>query len=268
MIETQQKFSTKSVKKAVLNESLQSPVAVYPAVLGALGLVGIAAFGLSTVAIAIGAGGIGLAMGGWLFEYFGRHKKYSMLYLEKLHRQMLQQRVDKLRQIESDLHSIKANEALQQLKLFSAKFDNFTAILAKKFDPGELTYARYLGIAEQVFLAGLDNLENYYLTIKSVSAVDLRSLTARLDQLNGQADQAKHEGEITALTKRLDLYHQQQHKVHQIQQQNETALTELDFVTTKLADVQTKKGMADLDMENAMQELARMASRAEQYRQN
>ena len=261
MIETQEKFSKKSIKKAVLSESLQSPVTIYPSVLGVLGAVGVLAFGVSSLTLGIVLGGAAIAVSGWLFEYFGRHQKYSLAYLEKLHLQMQQERDQKLTQIQQELNSINANEAKQQLSLFHNKFENFKSILVKKFDEKELTFNRYLGIAEQVFLAGLDNLENYYLTLKSISAVNVEQLRDRLSSLDADQDAI----EIDALQKRLDIYQQQLEKVNVIKQQNEIALTELDHVTSKLANVQTKKGLADLDMDNAMEELARMARRAEEY---
>ena len=262
MIETQQKFSKKTIKKAVLKDSVQSPVTIYPAVLGALGAISIAAFGVTATTIGIAIGGIALAFGGWLFEYLGRHQQYSLAYLKRLHKQMQQEREQKLAQIKSELESIKAPAAINQLQLFMSKFDNFKDILERKFSPQELTYGRYLGIAEQVFLAGLDNLDSYYLAIKSVSAVDIDNLQQKIRH----ADEHHQSVEIDALKKRLVIYQQQLKKVEELKQQNEIALTELDHVTTKLANVQTQKGMADIDMDLAMEELSRMAHRAEKYK--
>lgn len=242
-------------------DSLQSPVTVYPAVLGILGVIGVVAFGLTNMALGIALGGVGVALAGWLFEYFGRHQKYSLAYLQKLHLKMKQELDQKLVQIQQELNSINATDAKHQLQLFNNKFENFKGILLKKFDENELTYGRYLGIAEQVFLAGLDNLERYYLALKSISAVNVEQLKSRLTSLNPEIDQI----EIEALQKRLAIYKQQTDMVNQIKQQNEIALTELDHVTSKLANVQTKKGLADLGMDNAMEELARMARRAEEY---
>lgn len=262
MIETQQKFSKKSIKKAVLKNSVQSPVAVYPAVLGVLGLVAVGAFGLTATTIGIAAGGITFALGGWLFEYLGHHQRYSLAYLKKMHQQMQIEGELKLAQIEKELKSIEANKAINQLNLFKSKFNNFKDILERKFSPEELTYARYLGIAEQVFLAGLDNLDSYYLSLKSVSTVKPDYLENRIQELSNQTDKS----EIETLQKRLAIYQQQLANVAELQKQNEIALTELDNVTTKLANVQTKKGLADIDMDLAMEELGRMAQRAEQYR--
>ncbi len=246
----------------MLKNSVQSPVAVYPAVLGILGLISVAAFGLTATTIGIAAGGLTFALGGWLFEYLGHHQKYSLAYLIRMHQQMQIESELKLAQIESELKSIDADQAINQLTLFKNKFNNFKDILERKFTPEELTYARYLGIAEQVFLAGLDNLDSYYLSLKSVSTVKPDYIEKRIQQLNQQTDFS----EIETLKKRLAIYQQQLTNVAEIQRQNEIALTELDNVTTKLANVQTKKGMADIDMDLAMEELARMAQRAEQYR--
>ena len=261
MIETKQKFSKKAINKAVLKDSLQSPKTVYPAVLGILGGISIAAFGLTATTILVAACGGVIAFLGWLYEYLAKHDKHSLAYLKKIHDYLQKQREKKLAKIREELKSVEANSAIKQLNLFLEKFENFKEILERKFSPNEMTYSRYLGIAEQVFLAGLDNLDNYFLAVKSISTMDIDRLNRRLESLENQANSV----EIDALKKRLDLYHQQRERLSNITMQNEIALTELDHVSTKLANVQTQKGMADIDMDLAMEELARLAQRADKY---
>jgi hypothetical protein len=262
VIETQQRFSKKAIKKAVMKDSLQSPIAVYPGVLAVLGGIAIGAFGLTLTTVAIAAVGGLIALSGWLFEYLAKHDQYSLLYLKKMHDELQKQREHKLVEIRAELESVEAANAISQLNLFSDKFQNFKEILERKFSPNELTYSRYLGIAEQVFLAGLDNLDNHFLTLKSISTVDVKRLEERLDDLRDEGSPS----EISALEKRLSIYESQLNRVTDITMQNEIALTELDNVSIKLANVQTQKGMADIDMDLAMEELARMAHRADKYK--
>ena len=52
------------------------------------------------------------------------------------------------------------------------KYDNLAEILREKLNAGELTYSRYVAMAEQVFLSGLDFLKEAAMSLKSISKID------------------------------------------------------------------------------------------------
>ena len=251
-------FSNKQIKNVVLKESVQAPITVYPTAIGILGVAGMLLWGVNLFTIAATAVGLGLAAINFGNEYFRRGHAHSIAYLNRLHDQMKYERNKKLISLKKDLSDMGAEDAVEQLALFSKKFDNFTSILKHKFAEHELTYSRYLGIAEQVFLAGLDNLEELFLALKSISAVDIGYLEEKLNS-------ASSDNEKRALHERLNMFNQQHKHVKALLEENEQALTEIDNVSTKLATVQTQRGNASVDMELAMQELNRMAKRASQY---
>ncbi|MDQ7091948.1 MAG: hypothetical protein Q9M50_15160 [Methylococcales bacterium] len=153
---------------------------------------------------------------------------------------------------------------MKQLTLLANKYQNFEEILGTKLSPTEMTYARYLSMAEQVYLAVLDNLDNVFLTLKSISAVDTVHLNQRLASL--EADNSRSaKKEKAILTRRLTLYKQQQQRTTEIILANERALTELDEVSAKIASVQMNKGRADLDLDSAMEALRHLSERTDQY---
>jgi len=153
---------------------------------------------------------------------------------------------------------------IKQLELLKVKYHNFEEILSSKLSPTEMTYSRYLSMAEQVYLAVLDNLDKVFLTLKSISAVDKNHLTQRVAILEkGTSPTAAKEKET--LSRRLNLYQQQQNRAAEIILANERALTELDEVSAKMASVQMNKGRAEFDLDIAMEELRNLAERTDQY---
>ncbi len=261
---TTDKFSRKAIKKAVLQETVQKPLTLYPAVVGLLGAFSVLLFGATTVTLSAVIVGSVLTSLGWLYEYFGKGENYSLQYLENIHKKIKEESERKLLQLERELNDVNAEQASNQLSSLVNKFEAFQTILSKKFEQGELTYSRYLGIAEQVFLAALDNLENMYLALKSISAVDEAQIRRKIAKI--QEDESHKEEQLEALRKRIEIKQQQLKRIDKLLVQNEKALTELDNVTTKLANVQTQKGRASVAMDLAMEELSRIAENTERYK--
>lgn len=257
-------LSNRSIKNAVLKNTLQHPLVLYPTVTGVLAAVAGVIFNFGSLPFFIGAGGAMTAIGGWLFEYFARQEQHSKDYISEITEALNQEREKKIARLGSDLERVQCREGVKQLELLEGKYRNFEEILGTKLAPTEMTYFRYLGIAEQVYLAILDNLDKVYLALKSISAVDPEHLAVRLQKLDrNPSEQAAKEKET--LSRRLALRQEQLDRASDLILANEHALTELDHVTAKIAGVQMNKGRADLDLDMAMEELRRLAERADQY---
>jgi septal ring factor EnvC (AmiA/AmiB activator) len=144
-------------------------------------------------------------------------------------------------------------------------------MLQQKLNPTELTYGRYLGMAEQVYLGALDNLQNVANTLKMLTAIDLNYTKQRLQQLqnnggNNGGNNSNHGAkEIASLQERIALHQKQTEKVTTLLAQNEEAMTKIDVTIAAIADMRTEDGQATLDIETAMNELQRLASKAKEY---
>jgi hypothetical protein len=137
-------------------------------------------------------------------------------------------------------------------------------MLGEKLTPGELTYARYLGTAEQVYLSALDNLGAMAGLLRSAGAIDEPYVRQRMTQLQGQAD-VHSQRELQTLEQRLALRRTQLERVADLLARNEEAMTQMDVATAEIAAMRTGTKQASLDMETAMSELARLARRAKDY---
>jgi hypothetical protein len=136
-------------------------------------------------------------------------------------------------------------------------------LLRQKLDESELTYNRYLGLAQEVLLSGIDNLAAVSSALTTISDMDPDRIERQLGELRDQSN-----GEATALRERLELYQQQRQKIEQMLQQNEIALTQLDKTQVAISDLDTGRGESKVSMEQSMDDLIEITKRSEDYATN
>ena len=100
---------------------------------------------------------------------------------------------------------------------------------------------RYLAMAEQVFLNSLDNLEQLAFGLQSVAAVDMESINERLRTT------ADEEHERAPLLARAQLWHDQHKRADELLLENEHAMTQLDRVSARLAEIAAANPAKDLE---------------------
>ena len=267
-------FSKEATKKAVLNVTLQHPLTLYSATLGALG--GLTALLLepSMLVFFAAVGSISVGIGSWIFNYFFRSNVFANRYIQNLCRELNKQKEEAKKSIKSDLIKYKSldgaehfiKQGVEQFGRIQESFEKLREILFAKFNAGELTLARYLGTSEQVYLSVLDNLKEITDLLKSVSAIDVGYLLSRLGELNKleklmEAD----EEEIKTLNKRKKIREEQLQRINTLLTRNEEAMTQINETIAVIAETKTMKGQAMMDMETARQELENLAKRAKEY---
>jgi hypothetical protein len=258
-------FSPRAIQKEVVKSTAQKPYVLYPLAVGILGALAAAVIEPSFLTIIAAIGGSAVGLGAWLFNATLRREVFANRYLNKL-RETLSQRVDhSIRRLENDLVDVDSQEGLNQLDRLQGKFKAFQHLLHRKLDENELTYGRYLGMTEQVFLAGLDNLKLLSDLLKGTSAIDEGHLARRILQLESSSSLSQSEGkELATLQERQGLLYQQKSKAKQLLAQNEEAMTKIDVVMANVGGMESGAGHATMDMESAMQELERLAKRTTQ----
>lgn len=152
--------------------------------------------------------------------------------------------------------------AADQLQQATQQFKSFDDVLALKFAPTELTFARYRGAAEQTYLAIVDNLSSVATILHSIDVIDPDAIDRRLAEIAGQ-DGASVEAQ--SLTERKALRAQEMARAVARLSFNEEAITEFSRLRATLAAIRTQKGEADVGLESAIAELALLASRAQHY---
>ncbi len=172
----------------------------------------------------------------------------------------------KVAELIADFEELAFAQGNAQLRMLEEKFDNLAEILRRRLDNGELTYARYLGMAEQVYFSAFDNLHEVAVGLRSVRTIDHDYIRERLAALSRVAELSGEEREESeALQQRSRLYDEQQQRVAQLVAQNESAMTVLDKTAAALAGTKTTRGQASMDASAAIEELERLAQRAGDY---
>lgn len=178
----------------------------------------------------------------------------------------LLQRATEIDELRRDLEELRCPQGAEQLTLLRQKLDGLVGVLKRRLHAGELTYGRYLGAGEQVYLAAIDNLKEVAVALTSANAIDPDYIGKRLEQLaDGQGDDSSQSDEVVALEGRRALLEQHSRKVAALVSENETAITALAKTTAALAETKTGRGAASMDAGAAMAELEALAKRVGRY---
>ncbi len=259
-------FSKSAIETEIKKASLQRASVLYPAAIGILG--GLAALVLGPTNLLIGAtliGGI-IAAGSLFFNLTFGKQKLTANYLNKLHRQLALQTNRSIKQLGRELSKVNESHGLKQLDLLQKKYEAFKSILGNKFNVNEISYSRYMGMVEQVFLAALDNLKQVADITQGINVIDEDHIIRRIKQLRGATSAAaSNNQELDALVTRFELLQKQRDKVKAVLSQNEAAMTKMDEVMAAISIIDTSKNKATMDMDDAMKELETLAGRAESY---
>lgn len=259
-------FSPTAVNNAVVKQTFQKPYVLYPAAIGILGIAASLLVAPVSLFIIPAIAGTAIGAGAWLVDSTLRREYHARAYLAEMHMLLTGQLESTIKTLHGDFIEQGSTRGIKQLDRLSQKFDTFRQMLERKLTPGELTHARYLGMTEQVFLAGLDNLKQVSNIQKGLSAIDSDGLKTRIDILHEMREiDALQKRELTALESRILLFNEQNKKLEQLLTQNEEALTQIDLVMAAIAGMNTEPGHASVDMETAMQELKALAERADKY---
>ena len=237
---------------------------------GALLLISILAgglFGFSEVVFYTIVGTLGLGCLSWVYHYYIQAGNFELRYVERLQSAIQEQTERKRKRLQQDLMDHGCSDGAEQFDKLQAKFDSMVELLADKLDPSELTYNRYLGIAQEVFLSGVDNLAMAVSALKSISEIDVDYINEHLQHFRASADHGDPEvqKEIEVLETRLQVRQKQLDKVKHLLLENEQAMTQLDETTVAIADMDTGQSEAEIDMENSMAALTEITERAHRY---
>lgn len=259
-------FSRTAVSRAVLASTLQKPYVLYPASVGLLGTAAAILLGPAALFVIPAVAGGALGLGAWAFDFFMRRDYHASTYLKRLTGALHDRRVQTVRDLDRELAEVGSEGAREQLKRLERKYDAFASLLGKKLNPEELTYGRYMGMAEQVFLSALDNLQHIADTLASVRAIDTGFVDRRIRVLEQTAEpDSAEQQELESLRIRLGLEQEQQGRVQGWLAQNEQAMTQMDLTMAAIASMETIRGHAGTDMETAMRALGELARRTSEY---
>ena len=166
--------------------------------------------------------------------------------------------------LREDFEALGFTEGIEQLGMLEEKYRNLAEVLGLRLQSGELTHRRYLGTAERVYLAAIENLQDVAILLRSISTIDPAALALRLKDLKQRRDFPVPEA-IQAIEDRRRLYEEQRRRIATLLAQTEAAMTALDRTSAALAGSRTAKGLTEVAIDEAMRDLAELAGRAGDY---
>ena len=255
-------FSQESINRYVIRSTIEHPAVTLSSALSVLGIAGMLILEPSLWFIGSAISGGVLALGAWGVNYGLRQHHFARLHVERLMHEVEKRRASKMKEIGKVLSDAELKEGVHQFERLNEKFRTFQGILDKKLDRSELSYGRYLGIAEQVYLSALDNLGIISNLLKSAASIDEGYTLKRLDEIKGR-ESVGQSREAGALAARLELLQKQTDRIAELFSKNEEAMTQMDIAIAAIAEMRTEDRQASMDMESAMLELNRLVKNAE-----
>jgi hypothetical protein len=218
----------------------------------------------TSVGIPIIGGAIVLGGGTWAWKRFFKGDKFFDQYRNYL-RQLLDEDTKRKRDnLQLSLDAYGNKHACEQLEQFQNKIDVFVEILNLKFpDKNQLTYNRYYTIAQEVFLSGMDNLNEVLLIHKTLDAIDMDYIERSLQRIVNREQDAATKRERSSLLLSKQQYLDQQQDIKDLMAQNEEALSKLDEAIVQVQDIKrSSNNESQLDMEASIEQLHRMAQQS------
>lgn len=266
-------FSRSAIRKEVRKTGLTHWLTLYPPAIGLpVGVAGI----LFNIPLLYGAaiGACLLSLSSVIINIFFRSDRIASRHIEKLNKMLKAHE----KNIKKDLYESLENCAgvkgigeyalhgREQFRKVQDKYENISELLEQKLSTGELTFSRFIGAAEQVYLSALDNLKQIVTLLKSAGSIDTGYINKRISQMRARsAFSDAEQKELDALNKRLELRQEQLGMVNDLLSNNEEAMTKMEETTAAIATMKTDGSFASTDFETAITQLQELAQRAQIY---
>lgn len=259
-------FEEKAIIKA-LNKSIMDNWFV-GASIGAIPVGLLTAILLGTgVGVPIIGGALLLGGGTWAWKRFINGDKFFDQYRDHL-RQLIDEDTERRRhELQRSLEAYGNKHACEQLEQFQIKIKVFIEILDMKFpDKNQLTYNRYYTIAQEVFLSGIENLNEVLLIHKTLDAIDIDYIERSLQMLEGREQDPATKRERSSLLQSRQQYQDQQEDIKNLMAQNEEALSKLDEAIVQVQDIKrSANNSSQLDMEASIEQLHTLAQQSYKF---
>ena len=242
-MEPDQHFSKEHIEKKFNKESLTNSVTLFPAAGGFLGLLGGALFA-SVPALILGGIGIGISAGFYAFQKFKNFSNLSQNLVDKLRRDQKSQLIEKLGSLGQELTDFSCNQGAEQVDRLKEKFDGLCSIIREKVGNDNVKSARLNAIAEQLYLATIDNLVHAKQILSSIDNINL-------DYIETQIQRAHSQEERESLEERRQLKIDGINAAEECIAHNEVAMTKINQLSMELA----RAKQSPFDMESSLHEI-------------
>ena len=258
-------FSDEAIKKTVRSTGFLHPLTLYPPVIGiGSGVVAIlfgfeALFYLATLGILAGIGNATLRI------FFLRDK--IALKFQRMKRKALAEQARRTtEELESNLLELGRERAAKQVKYLKDTFFRFKEKLVSQVGKDKPEYEQYLGSAEVMYLAALNNLKAVADNERDKRLIDVEDSRRRIEELKIEQKEGKRDNtdEIDAQEGQIKAFELAEKNSRDLIAEVEGSITALTEVTRSLSEITATRESMRHNVTQAMKKFHHIADRNKQ----
>jgi len=258
-------FSEAVVKKAVRSAGYLHPLTVYPPVIG---------IGAGVVAILFGfeilfyltAIGILAGIGNATLRLFFLRDKIAISFQRLQRKALAEQARRATEELESNLSELGRERAAKQVKYLKDTFFRFKEKLVTQIGKDKPEYEQYLGSAEVMYLAALNNLRAVADNERDKRLIDVEDSKRRIEELKREHKQGLRDNteEIDAQQRQVKSFELAEENSRDLIAEVEGSLTALTEVTRALSEITATRESMRHNVTQAMKKFHHIADRNKQ----
>lgn len=269
-------FTNGAIRRAVLAQTVQHPLTIFPFFLSLICVLYIVLMGLSIgaflAACLSAVGGVGL----WAFNFFIRGEKLAEEHVDDLRRRREKGRRHQVSSLAEEFTSIVFEKGIEAANELDEAYQKLRDYLSSHTQKGDMAAQRFIILAEDVYHHGTQVLRQALATQNALQSIDETKLEQETERWKEQLPEAEAESsakagalqqKIESHEKRLRLYKERQEKLYYLLAECERLEGALETAYLQVLDLIDRdpdelfKGDTATDLENAMEAARRVEDR-------
>jgi hypothetical protein len=274
-VPTAEDFSAGAVKRAVFKEAIQHPTTLYPAALSLLGAAYMLLVNLSPKSLGVAVISGLASVVSMIYHYFIRGESIAENYIKDLKERRDFHKEQEAGNIEEECRAAGFPEGEKEARELKTAYNQLYSFLRGKLEQQRkvMTAQRFLIMADETYLQGLQLLRKALLTFNVLKQIDVRKLEEEkrtfekelsLEEKKGDPSRAPiieaFRAKLQSHEKRLKLYVERKGNLEQLMAQCEILEAALD--TTYLEVVDIISDDASMERSSAAENLERAVAAA------
>jgi len=258
-------FSDAVIQKAVRGASFLHPLTLYPPVIGiGAGVVAIL-FGIEGL-FYLAALGILSGIGNAILRVFFFRDKIALNFQRMKRKALAEQARRATEELESGLLELGRERAAKQVKFLKETFFRFKEKLVSQIGKDKPEYEQYLGSAEVMYLAALNNLRAVADNERDKRLIDVEDSKRRIEELKAEQKQDLRDNtdEIEAQKRQIRAYELAEQNSRDLIAEVEGSLTALTEITRSLSEIKATRESMQQSVTQAMKKFHHIADRNKQ----
>ena len=255
-------FSDEAARKAVRSSGYLHPLTLYPPALGiGAGVVAIL-FGIQ-ILFYLAAIGIVAGIGNAITRIFFLKDKIALNFQRMNRKALAEQARRATAELELNLLKLGRKRAAKQVKFLKDTFFRFKEKLVSQIGKDKPEYEQYLGSAEVMYLAALNNLKAVAENERDKKLIDVEDSRRRIEELKAEQKQGLRDNtaEINAQQRQIRAFERAERNSRDLVAEVEGSLTALTEVTRSLSEIAATRESMRHNVTQAMKKFHHIADR-------